>query len=127
MFDISQSNFNSIQDINNIEKEFKKVKSASKGKYGVYTVADKNSYSEVSIYCPSKKEKVLYLEYIIEDTVVVHNDVAELYWCFAENTSSETILDYQAIVHLPQEDTNVMVWSRRSPLASRIFLIIYIL
>lgn len=115
VYDISQANFNSLKDINNIEKEFKKVKKASKGKYGVYTVENKATHSDVSIYCPSKKEKVLYLEYTIEDAVVVHNDVAELYWCFAENISSETILDYQAIVHLPQEDQNVMVWSHGPP------------
>lgn len=111
VFDISQTNFKSIYDINNVEKEFKKVKRASKGKYGVYTVKEQSNYLEVSIYCPSKKEKVFYLEYTIEDAVVVHNDVAELYWCFLENDSPEIILDYQAIVHLPQEDNNVMLWS----------------
>lgn len=111
VFDISQSNFRSIKDINNVEKEFKEVKSASKGKYGVYTVENNSYDSEVTIYCPAKKRKIFYLEYTIKDAVVVHNDVAELYWCFLENGSPETILDYQAIVHLPQEDTNVMVWS----------------
>lgn len=111
VFDISQSNFNSINDINNIENEFKKVENASKGKYGVYTVTPSKYNSQVTIYCPSKKQKVFYLEYTIKDAVVIHNDIAELYWCFVENESSETILDYQAIVHLPQEDNKVMVWS----------------
>lgn len=111
VFDISQSRFNSIEDINNTEKEFKKVEKASKGKYGIYTATEKSSYWDVAIYCPAKKEKVFYLEYTIKDAVVVHNDIAELYWCFVENESYDTILDYKLIVHLPQEDSNVMVWS----------------
>ena len=111
VFDISQANFNSFEDINNTEKEFKKVNSASKGNYGVYTVTEKSSYSNVSIYCPSKKRKVFYIEYTIKNAVVLHNDIAELYWCFLENTSSDTILDYKLKVHLPGEDNNVMVWS----------------
>lgn len=111
VFDISQSNFKSISDIDNVENEFKKVESASKGKYGVYTVTSSNYNSQVTIYCHSNKQKVFYLDYTIKDAVVVHNDIAELYWCFVENELSEIILDYQAIVHLPKEDNNVMVWS----------------
>ena len=111
VFDISQSNFNSIEDINNTEKEFKKVEKASKGKYGVYTITEDSDEVNISIYCPAKKKKVFYIEYTIKDAVVVHNDVAELYWCFVENVSSETILDYKVIVHLPQADNNVMIWS----------------
>lgn len=111
VFDISQENFNSIEDINNIEKEFKQVESASIGKYGVYTVTDNGREVNVTIYCPSKKKKVFYIEYTIENAVVVHNDVAELYWCFLENNDNEIIYDYKLVVHLPQEDNNVMVWS----------------
>lgn len=111
VFDISQENFNSFEDINNLEKEFKQVESASKGKYGVYTVTESGSDVNITIYCPSKKKKVLYLEYTIENAVVVHNDIAELYWCFLENNDYEVIYDYKLVVHLPQEDNNVMVWS----------------
>lgn len=111
VFDISQENFKSIEDINNTEKEFKRVESASVGKYGVYTVTENKYDVNIKIYCPSKKKKVLYIEYTIEDAIVVHNDVAELYRCFLENKDSETILDYKLIVHLPQDDNNVMVWS----------------
>lgn len=111
VYDISQKNFNSIEDINNIENEFQKVETASNGKYGVYSIVETNSAVNITIYCPSKREKVLYIEYTIEDAIVVHNDVAELYWCFLENNDYEIIYDYKLIVHLPQEDNNVMVWS----------------
>ena len=111
VYDISQSNFSSINDINNIENEFENVSSASNGKYGLYTIKNYSRYSNVSIFCPSKKKKVLCLEYTIKDAVVVHNDVAELYWCFLDNTANEIIMDYKLMVHLPQEDENVMIWS----------------
>ncbi len=111
VYDISQSNFSSINDIEKVEKEFKEVKSASKGKYGVYTITNEYRDTKVKIYCPAKKKKVFYIEYTIKDAVVVHNDIAELYWCFLENNTYETIFDYQLKVHLPQEDKNVMVWS----------------
>ena len=111
VYDISQSKFSSIDDINNIEKEFKEVESASKGKYGVYTITNEYRNTKVTIYCPSKKKKVFFIEYTIKDAIVVHNDVAELYWSFLENKSDEKVLDYQLRVHLPKEDKNVMVWS----------------
>ena len=87
------------------------VESACKGKYGVYTASNIKSDLKVKIFCPAKKKKVFYIEYTIKDSVVVHNDAAELYWCFLENDTYETILDYQLKVHLPKEDKNVMVWS----------------
>ena len=36
VYDISQENFNSIDDINKVEKTYKEVKRASNGDYGVY-------------------------------------------------------------------------------------------
>lgn len=95
-----------------MENEFDKVKSATKGKYGVYTVEEKSREYDVSIYCPAKKKKVFYIEYTINDAVVVHNDVAELYWCFAE--TKEFLQNYKLIVHLPMEDENLMLWSHGS-------------
>ena len=116
VFDISQSNFNTFDDINNIEKEYKLVNSASKGDYGVYTLDQKNDSLNVSIYCPANKEKLFYIEYTVNDAIVVHNDIAELYWCFVENLSLEKILNYKLIVHLPQEDNSVMAWHHGSTL-----------
>lgn len=111
VFDISQSNFRTFEDINNVEYEFSKVNKASNGDYGFYTIDSYYYNPEVKIYCPSEKQKVIYLEYKIKDAIVVHNDIAELYWSFLENTYPEIIEDYQLVVHLPQEDNNVMVWS----------------
>lgn len=112
VFDISQSNFNSYESMYNLENEFKQVENAKKGKYGVYTLEKRTSEYNVSIYCPDKKKKVIYMEYTINNAVVVHNDIAELYWCFAE--TKEFLEDYKLVVHLPMEDENMMIWSHGS-------------
>ena len=40
VYDISQENFNSIDDINKVETTYKEVRSASNGDYGVYELTD---------------------------------------------------------------------------------------
>lgn len=112
VFDISQSNFNSFESMYNLENEFKQVENAKKGKYGVYTLEKRTREYDVSIYCPDKKKKVIYMEYTINNAVVVHNDIAELYWCFAE--TKEFLENYKLVVHLPMEDENMMIWSHGS-------------
>lgn len=111
IYDISQENFNSIDDIDKIEKEYKEVESASNGKYGVYTVEDYSYESDFKIYCPSHRNKVFCMEYTIKDAVVIHNDVAELYWNVIGNNYREKISDFQVRVHLPGEDNDLRVWT----------------
>lgn len=111
IYDISQSNFNSIDDIGKIEKEYKKVDNASNGKYGVYTIKKYSYEADFKIYCPSKKNKVFCMEYTITDAVVVHNDIAELYWNVLGTNYREQISDFQVRVHLPGEDNDLRVWT----------------
>lgn len=111
IYDVSQNNFNSIKDMNKIEKEYKKVDSAKNGKYGVYTLSKSRYDAEFKIYCPSKKKKVFFMEYTITDAVVIHNDVAELYWNVIGSNYREKINDFQVIVHLPGEDNDLRVWT----------------
>ena len=103
VYDISQENFNSIDDIGNTETIYQEVRSASNGDYGVYELTERSSGRDFKIYCTDKENKVMCIEYTIEDAVVVHNDVAELYWnvlgdYFEENI--EMVLLYWAIVLL---------------------------
>lgn len=111
IYDISQENFESINDINKCENEYQKVESASNVKYGVYTMTRYDTETDFKIYCPSKKAKVFCMEYTIKDAVVVHNDVAELYWNLIGNNYREDIEDFQVIVHLPGEDDDLRVWT----------------
>ena len=111
IYDISQKNFQTIKDINKIEKEYKEVKSASKGKYGVYTIENHSYGVDFRIYCPSKEQKVFGMEYTITDAVVVHNDIAELYWNTIGKSYRENINDFQVMVYLPQSDNDLRVWT----------------
>lgn len=111
IYDISQNNFQTIDDIGNVEKEYKEVKRASNGDYGVYTVSIDGMGADFKIYCPSKKKKIFYMEYTIEDAVVIHKDVAELYWNVLGKYYEENIEDFQVKVHLPGEDNNLRIWT----------------
>ena len=111
VYDISQSNFNSIDDIANAETTYEKVESASNGKYGVYELEENSYGAEFKIYCPSKQNKVLCIEYTITDAVVVHNDVAELYWNVLGEYFEEDVRDFQVKIHLPGEDSDVRIWT----------------
>lgn len=111
VYDISQENFHSMSDIGNAENTYKEVNSASNGKYGVYELTQKTYGTDFKIYCPDNKNKVICIEYTITDAVVVHNDVAELYWNVLGERFEEDVQDFQVLIHLPGEDSDVRIWS----------------
>ena len=111
IYDISQENFDNIYDLSKKEKIYKKVNDASNGKYGVYTMKSHSYGEDFRIYCQSKKKKVFMMKYTITDAVVVHNDVAELYWNVMGENYRENISDFQVLVHLPEDDNDVRVWT----------------
>ena len=111
VYDISQENFHSMSDIGNAENTYKEVNSASNGKYGVYELTQRSSGTDFKIYCPDNKNKVICIEYTITDAVVVHNDVAELYWNVLGERFEEDVQDFQVLIHLPGEDSDVRIWS----------------
>ena len=51
------------------------------------------------------------IEYTITDVVVLHNDVAEMYWNVLGEEFEETITDFQVKIHLPGEDSDVRIWT----------------
>ena len=118
VYDISQENFNSIDDIGNIETIYEEVNSASNGKYGVYELTEGSSGTDFKIYCPNDKNKVICIEYTISDAVVVHNDVAELYWNVLGEYFEEDIQDFKVLIHLPGDDNDVRIWTH-GPLTGR--------
>ena len=118
VYDISQENFNSIDDIGNIETIYEEVNSGSNGKYGVYELTEGSSGTDFKIYCPNDKNKVICIEYTISDAVVVHNDVAELYWNVLGDYFEEDIQDFKVLIHLPGDDNDVRIWTH-GPLTGR--------
>lgn len=111
IYDISQSNFSTIYDLSKKEKTYKEVDDAQKGKYGVYTIDSYSYGADFRIYCPANKKKVFMMKYTITDAVVVHNDVAELYWNVIGDNYREDIADFQVLVHLPGNDNDLRVWT----------------
>lgn len=111
VYDISQENFKLLEDINKVENTYEQVESGRNGKYGIYEYSTNSSGAEFKIYCPSKRNKVMCMEYTITDAVVVHNDTAELYWNVLGDYFEENIQDFQVLIHLPGEDSDVRIWT----------------
>ena len=111
VFDISQDNFNSFDDITKEEKVYSKVLRGSNGSYGVYELTQNSNGTDFKIFCSDDEKKVIGIEYTINDAVVVHNDVAELYWNVLGNEFEEKINDFKVMVHLPGEDDDVRIWT----------------
>lgn len=89
---------------------FQEVTSASNGQSGVYTATRGNGFLELKIFNPSNRGTAFYLEYIVPDSVVVHEDVAELAWTLLDSYEEE-IEDFQIRIHLPKEDPTMRIFA----------------
>lgn len=91
--------------------EFVEALSSSNGIYGQYVVT-KNVHGEsYRIYNPSTAGKRgFYIEYIIKDLAVVHNDIAEIYWNLFTNEQIENIKNLEMVVNIPNNENEIRVW-----------------
>lgn len=113
------TNFNSIFENG---EEFSQVSSASKGDYGKYIVTPKNNGYSYLIYNPSKgKERGFYIEYIVKNYGVVHEDVAELYMNLFDELT-EYINNLEMYVHIPNNKNLLRAWAH-GPLTGEISII----
>ena len=101
VFDIANPFF-SKEIFNNLNKEFIKVDSAKTGDYGVYTLTNSYNGYTIKTFLPSKYNSAQYLEYTIKNAVVVHNDVAEVFWNLLRN-NGESIDNYNVWINLPDK------------------------
>ncbi|MBQ4031556.1 MAG: DUF2207 domain-containing protein [Bacilli bacterium] len=102
---------NNVNPFNQVEgDEFSKVESATKGDYGVYTEEMTTFDSTYMIYNPSYNSKAFYLKYRLKNIVVVHNDVAELYWNLPIDELNESIYLVKATINLPN-NKEVKTWA----------------
>lgn len=66
-------------DVLNDESDlFKEVGSASKGDYGYYTITDIKDGISLKIYNPSNRNRLFYIEYIVKNMAIKHNDIGEI-------------------------------------------------
>lgn len=69
--------------LDNWSNLYGETESANKGDTNVYTSENTNDGIKVRIYNPNESGYVVYMfDYYIDQAVVLHNDVAELYWTF---------------------------------------------
>ena len=101
VFDITNPVFS--KDIfNHLNKEFIKVDSTKNDDYGVYTITNNYNGYTIKTFLPSKYNSAQYLEYTIKNAVVVHNDVAEVFWNLLRD-NSESIDNYNVWINLPNK------------------------
>lgn len=75
------------------------------------TIVNGKSYK---MYFKANNDSVAFkIKYIVRDAVVLHKDVAELYWTFIGNDYEDEISDLQIKVNLPNLDStsNFRVWA----------------
>ena len=56
-------------------------------------------------------KRIFYIEYILKDVVVIHNDIAELYWTFVGQNFDDNIDEVMITINLPKRATDLRVWA----------------
>ena len=95
---------------------------ARNGNYVESSIQNGKSYK---MYYKAENEKVAFLiEYTLEDMVVLHEDVAELYFAILSEDFEDSIEDLQIRVNLPKEDSsnNFRIWTHGDLTANIDFL-----
>ncbi len=105
----SEINFNYIDRSGN---PFSEVIYASVGDGNVYTKTITNDGEAYKIFNPSSGiDRGFYVEYILKNMVVVHNDIAELGWNIFSTELNENIGHLEVRIHLPGNSDTLRVWA----------------
>lgn len=83
-------------------------------KDGDYIYHNEDNIQSYKMYQSADDETVAFLiTYTIKDAIVIHEDVAELYWNFIGNGFTDKISNLKIKVHLPKEDntSNFHFWA----------------
>ena len=90
--------------------EFEKVNSASKGEKYKYTLEETSEMISLVMYNKSSDTTGFLIEYTVKDAVVVHDDVAEIYWQFVSEYFENNISLLEVIINLPGESSDIKAW-----------------
>lgn len=87
---------------------YKQVDSAVKGDSKVYTY----NFNILKIFNPSyeMEGESFYIEYILKDTAVKYNDIADLKLSIFDKGFNEYLNNFEMRINLPKEDSNYRVW-----------------
>jgi len=109
---VDDVNFNTMNE--NDFDEFVLTNYASNGSKGNYIKSNLYGGERYRMYYASDNERVAFcLTYTITDAVVIHNDVAELYWNFIGSDYADDLDNLNIKVYLPEADTsdNFRIWA----------------
>ncbi|MFA5407464.1 MAG: DUF2207 domain-containing protein [Bacilli bacterium] len=85
---------------------------ATLGDSYVYTKADYTSSLSLKMFDYTvSSTKIFYIEYLLTDVVVIHNDVAELYWTFIGENFVDDMAEVNITINLPSEASDLRVWA----------------
>ena len=91
--------------------KFRKVSSANRGDYAVYTSNVTSAGNTLRMYMPSYKNKAFYLKYEIENIAILHNDVGEIGWNAIGKELSEDINHLEVTINIPNNKNTIKVWA----------------
>ena len=101
-------------DTFNEEFETLEISGSSSSNSKKTVVTKYNNYDEYKMYYRSNNESVAFLlDYKLDKAIVLHNDIAELYWQFIGNDFTDQINDLKIRIHLPNNDESdsFRVWA----------------
>lgn len=105
---VNNITFETISDL-----DFTSLKLGQGSNYG-YLENKINNGKSYKMYFKSNGDTVAFrLKYIVKDAIVLHEDVAELYWTFIGSEYEDMIKDLQIKVNLPNKDDsgNFRIWA----------------
>lgn len=94
--------------------EFDSVAYANNGESGKYILSNLYGGYRIRMYYPASNEKVAFrISYTLDNVVVMHNDVAELYWPFIGDGFIDHLENVDITVTLPgiSSSENFRVWA----------------
>lgn len=102
--EVSFSTMNETFDLLN------KVSSNAKNKN--YTQTSIENGESFKMYYKAEKEKVAFLiEYTLNDVVVLHKDIAEVYYTFIGSSFVDRLNNVEIQLSIPKKDQNMKVWA----------------
>ncbi len=109
---VSEVDFNTFTDQD--FQLFERVPSAINGYVGKYVESSIYNGYRYRMYYPSQDETVAFnITYTVKDAVVMHEDVAELYWTFIPDGFEDELKHIEIEVYLPNYDNsdNFRLWA----------------
>lgn len=79
--------------------------------YGYYNVTSRLGGYQYRIYNPSDKNKSFYLEYVVKNAAILHQDMGEIGWNIFGDELTESVANFELLFHVPNNGTLMRVWA----------------